>query len=434
MLWVLPCLSFAQPKDNSPYSRFGIGDLVDNNFMALRHMGSIGASYYSPYDINIVNPASLSYLQATAFDIGIEAEYTNLKDRFTDVTFWNGNLSYLSLAFPLHNVLNDIWDRKERDYSLGMAFTLKPYSRVGYDIRSVAVVDGVGETEFNSQGEGGTYDLTWSNGFRYKNFSAGLNLGYLFGRIETNKTVFLNESNLSNISRVENINNHSGFLWRMGAMYTFELGGGLTEEGSKVRAKKKITIGVHGNSTSKLTTEQSTFSGAISVVQAASDTLDFTSARLEGKLPSEFGAGVTYRGGDNFALGVNYTSTQWSGFDTGLVKGNLKDSYNLSFGGFLRPSNKSTAKVFGRSVYRFGAYYNQSPIEIDNNNGVSIDDVGLTLGIGLPFYYQRKISHANLGLSLGLKGRDTIIEERYMKLTFSFTFNDNEWFMKRKYN
>jgi len=434
-LWVLPCLSFAQPQDNSPYSRFGMGDIADDNFFALQQMGSIGASYHSPYDINIVNPASLSYLDATAFDIGVEAEYANLQDRTGDVSFWNGNLSYISLAFPLHNVLNDIWDRKQRNKSFGMAFTLKPYSKVGYDISSVTLVDGVGEVEYNYQGSGGTNDFTWSNGFRYKDFSAGLNLGYLFGRIEENRTINLADLSESNISRIEENFNYSGFLWRAGVMYTIHLNQNNDDDKNKGFSRKKFTIGLHGNTKSKLTTERSLFSGGFSLAQGiGADTLDFSESSLAGKLPAEVGAGITYHNGNKLAIGINYTATRWSGFDTALVKGNLNDTYDLSFGGFVRPSNKSSAKLFGRSVYRFGAFYRQNPVELAGNNGTTIDDVGLTLGIGLPFYYQRKISHANLGLTLGLKGRDTLVEERYMRLTFSFTFNDNEWFMKRKYN
>ena len=66
--------------------------------------------------------------------------------------------------------------------------------------------------------------------------------------------------------------------------------------------------------------------------------------------------------------------------------------------------------------------------------GEDIDDLGINIGFGMPFFYQRKISHANIGVNLGLRGRGTAIEERYVRFTFSFTFSDDEWFIKRKYN
>ena len=57
----------AQTNGNSPYSRFGIGDLANDNFMHTRMMGSIGTSYIDAYHVNIVNPASYASLRATAF-------------------------------------------------------------------------------------------------------------------------------------------------------------------------------------------------------------------------------------------------------------------------------------------------------------------------------------------------------------------------------
>jgi hypothetical protein len=72
--------------------------------------------------------------------------------------------------------------------------------------------------------------------------------------------------------------------------------------------------------------------------------------------------------------------------------------------------------------------------ELPANNGERVTDMGINFGFGLPFFYQRKISHANLGISAGYLGRGTAIEERYIRATFSFTFNDDEWFIKRKYN
>ena len=168
-LLFLPLCAWAQPKDNSPYSRFGIGDIADNNFMASRQMGGLGASFVDQYAINIVNPASLSYLTTASFDIGLHAEYSTLEDRENmSVSRWNGNLNYISLAFPLQNQLNDLLDRKRRDLNFGMAFTLMPYSNVGYDISSSFTEEEIGEYDIVYQGSGGTYQFLWSNGVRYK--------------------------------------------------------------------------------------------------------------------------------------------------------------------------------------------------------------------------------------------------------------------------
>jgi hypothetical protein len=67
-------------------------------------------------------------------------------------------------------------------------------------------------------------------------------------------------------------------------------------------------------------------------------------------------------------------------------------------------------------------------------NSGSIDNYGMTLGFGLPFSWQRKFSHMNVGLNIGRRAVDNILSETFVKLQFGFTFNDNEWFIKRKYN
>ena len=45
-------------QDNSPYSRYGIGDLHPNSNILNRGMGGISAAYADPLSVNFVNPAS----------------------------------------------------------------------------------------------------------------------------------------------------------------------------------------------------------------------------------------------------------------------------------------------------------------------------------------------------------------------------------------
>src|SRR5215207_1346671 len=52
---------FAQ--ENSPYSRYGLGDLVPNTNIVNRGMGGISAGYVDILSINYNNPASYSNFQ-----------------------------------------------------------------------------------------------------------------------------------------------------------------------------------------------------------------------------------------------------------------------------------------------------------------------------------------------------------------------------------
>src|SRR3954469_11380970 len=61
-LITLSLTSFAQ--DNSPYSRYGLGDLAPNSNVVTRGMGSIAAGYANRFNINSNNPASYANFEA----------------------------------------------------------------------------------------------------------------------------------------------------------------------------------------------------------------------------------------------------------------------------------------------------------------------------------------------------------------------------------
>ena len=151
------------PKDNSPYSRIGLGDLVNPNFVASGSMGGLGATFNDPYHANLVNPASLAYLKATAFEIGMSAQYASLSgngDVETDV--WSGGLHHISLSFPMRNPVNEVLDRKNPKTHWGMNISLMPYTTVGYNItgRNDITQDST-STITNFNGRGGTYKIQW---------------------------------------------------------------------------------------------------------------------------------------------------------------------------------------------------------------------------------------------------------------------------------
>jgi len=156
--------NFAQSGGfNSPFSRYGIGDIVDPNPIYLRHMGGINASFADSYHMNTVNPASMSFLRATSFDVGISANNINLKDDLDNTSRdWSGNLEYLSLAFPLTNPLNEVFEREKKDFRLGMGFSLQPVSRVAYHILNEDSDNDIGNFTREFVGNGGS----WKNQLR----------------------------------------------------------------------------------------------------------------------------------------------------------------------------------------------------------------------------------------------------------------------------
>lgn len=148
-------------------------------------------------------------------------------------------------------------------------------------------------------------------------------------------------------------------------------------------------------------------------------------------MPGELGFGMTYHHKNKFAIGVDYKRVFWSNYENDANPESLDNTSRFALGGYYRPDYNSINSFFSRIYYRFGFFMEQDPRQIENK---SIDNYGLNLGFGLPFTWQRKISHMNLGVSLGKRSIDDILSETYVKMTLGFTFNDSDWFIKRKYN
>ncbi len=427
----------AQGGENSPFSRFGIGDIVDESFYHLRSMGSLGSSFADDFNINIVNPASYAKLKSTSFDIGLYAKYARLRDNADQSSSqWSGNLEYISLAFPLSNPLNAILEREQKDFQLGMAFTLMPNSTVSYDLSSTEEIEGLQTITRNFEGSGGTYKFYWGNALSYKDFSIGANLGYAFGNIEYERNVVFSDLLFPYNSVFTRDYSINGFIWKLGAQYSLKLNERQWKE-NRNTPLKKIVFGIHGNSKTSMNTTSNRFDRTVQVLGTTTADVFIDTIALDvalpgtGTLPGTIGFGASYHKGNKFSLGFDFQQTSWSKYENEANPETLNDTYRISVGGHVRPNSKSFGSYFKRAIYRYGFYYQTDPRELDNK---ALTNAGVTLGMGLPFIYQRKISHANIGVNLGRRGQGSVLTENFARILISFTFNDDEWFIKRKYD
>lgn len=431
VLSFITCVMMAQPKINSPYSRFGLGDLYDQNLIAPMSLGNLAATYHDPYHVNILNPASLGFQATTAFETGAHAKRTTLIENDVKRPTWSGNLNYLSLAFPMFNAINDIIDRRERKLFWGMNVVLLPYSYVGYDITDQTIFPPTDTLERQYTGTGGTYRLMWSNGWRYKSFSAGITAGHTFGKLSYTRQIDFVESTPKsfddNFTDEESIRN---FFWRMGVLYTINLEKPTADKRS---VNKTLTVGLAASSKSSMRIKAETqylriFTGGVGEF----DTVAFQSeVRKEGTLPGEFQFGVNYMDGLKWKAGVNYGLQKWSQYASGTRAETLDDTWTLAFGGSYRPDIAAYEGFWPRVDYRLGFQVGKDPRVISDKQ---LSFWSLHGGLGIPFFSQRKISFINLGLEVGSWGEKTLLKNNYFKISAGFTLNDDEWFLKRKFN
>ena len=397
-------------------------------------MGDLSATYHDPYHINLLNPASLSYLRATAFEVGARAKYANLNSiQSGQVDVWSGGLAYLSLAFPIINPLSEALERRKSTLDWGMNFALVPYSLVGYNVETVENREGVGQISSTFEGSGGTYRFMWGNGLRYKNISFGVNLGYIFGKLNRDQVVNFDSLQASYSNILHDDISVNGLVWNAGIQYDIDLNK-VDWEKDKTVPRETLTIGLYGNADMNVQSKRSQAYQRFNRFYNDLDTIrNEPITTLKAILPAELSAGVMYQKANKLRLGVNYTQSLWSNYENEARPEKLLDAYEISVGGEIIPEYNSYNSYLKKVRYRFGAFYGTDPRSDGFNK--QLTSYGITLGLGLPIILQRQgVSFLDVAFEIGRFGSSDALQETFVQMTFGFTLNDDKWFFKRKFN
>lgn len=393
----------AQRFTSSPYSRFGLGELAAQGTARNKAMGGTGIALRDGFFLNTLNPASYTTLDSTTFlfDVGITANFTQLKTTDAKQSENQANFEYLAFGFSVKK-----W--------WGLSAGIRKITNVGYNFDD----ENTDSYNANYVGSGGINKVYLTNAFRLSpRLSVGLNANYNWGKISTTKAVvfssgkglpFYSEEELT----VSNVN------FDVGLQYTV-----------KLKEKKQLIVGATFGNKTDLTGKYK----SLLYRTSTSDTISYKeSDKNTVELPNRFGIGLAvktnkltltadthYQGWGNVA-NLNTEST--------TVAVNLKDSYGLALGAEYTPNKFSGRKFLDRINYRAGAYYTNSYLEI---NGTQLREVGLTAGLGIPV----RSSYINVALELGSRGttNNNLINEKFAKISLSFTLFET-WFQKVLYD
>lgn len=422
------------PKSNSPLSRIGLGDPVDQFFAPAAAMGGIQAAWQSPVHLNLLNPASLASLQTTSFEVGLFGKYTDLQDGDNSAQVWSGNLQYIALGFPLRNVINRNLDRKSDEWNVGMSVSLAPYTQVGYDLNLEETIPNVDLTSNRLKGTGGTYRLQWGNGFRFRSLSVGASLNYNFGKLTNSRQVDFDSLDVALSSDFLEEQSVRGFGWSLGAQYVYEFKS-VNADGEREPNGKRLILGVNGSLQTSLDTDNSqvfrrTFASFNFPIQ---DTI-FSVSGLDGtlELPAEWNFGFAFEDRDRLFIGLEYGFGNWSNYRNSAQEDQLADTRRFAVGLEIIPNNNSYNSYWQRVRYRAGLRLENDPRQV---GGEQAQRTALTLGMGMPILMpRRQESYLSFALELGKFGISDVLEENYVKFTLGFSLNDNTWFFKRKFN
>ncbi len=439
-------------QDNSPYSRYGIGDLVPPTSVSSRTMGGLSAAYSDYLTINFNNPASFSNFQTgpqgktnkissgrTIFDVGLNFENRTLQESNPDRKFTANNalFSYIQIGVPLRR-------------NWGLSFGLRPISRISYKIfQNERLKDPITGLPIDSsstryEGDGGSYLASVGTGlsvFRKsrgklteENLSVGLNIGYLFGKKDyasrrslINDTVEYFQANYQTKTGFGSVYFNAGLQYRLPLTNTMI-----------------FSAGAYGSWSQKITAHQDQIRETFLYDANFGDVrLDSVSdiKNLKGKivLPASYTVGAVLQkiaanpkeGG--WLVGFDFMMQNWEKYRIYGQVDSLRNKWELRLGTQLNPVPKRN--YFSKIAYRAGLFIGPDYIKVQQK----LPQFGLTFGMGLPIGNYNRLSPyqasiINLSFEYIKRGNsDNLLRENLFRISVGFSLSDF-WFIKQKYD
>lgn len=434
-------------QENSPYSRYGLGDIYPQQHIAARGMGGVSAAFTDWQAINTVNPASYGDLRTTPngglvmLDLGVSIDARTLHGANPVGKYNSTNFipSYFQFGTPLGK---KHW---------GLVFGLKPVTRINYSVQQR--ISKIFETGYRDslqnlyEGSGGLNQVFIGLGKKFKNFSIGANGGYYFGRKEiSTKVNFLNDTVAYESSNTATTQTFGGFFVNGGMQYQLKLSDKV-DQLSKQRNFSYLRLGLSGTFQNKLNVKgeslNETFTynadGAVTPI----DTVSYTQkAKGTITLPSSYTTGflfvksvtdpILYKWG----FGADYTATNWAkDYRVYGQPDRLVNSWMIRAGAFFVPDPVNGTGLWQSATYRFGFYTGKDYVDPDGNGlKVSAITVGAGFRVRRFHSYDNQYSIINTAAEFGRRGTGVNnVTESFFKFSVGLSLGDI-WFIKRRYD
>lgn len=396
---LLPFSISAENGMNSPYTRFGFGQLSTMETGTSKGMGGTGIGIQSSNQINLLNPASYAAVDTLTFllDVGMSLSNTNLAESNVRMNSGNTSFDYLAMQFRLIP-------------RLGFTLGLMPFSNIGYNFSETKpdLGDENGDITATNRyyGTGGLRKVTAGFGYSpFKRFSAGVNFSYVYGEIYHYIYNQYNDTDISTYNKQYRAD-ISTYNIDFGVQYLFHLG------------KNRFAVGATFQPGHIIDDE-----AYIIKTISSNDTVSITHLSI----PTTYGAGISYTYDNRLTIAADYSTQQCSMVNFFGEKG--ADCHRVSIGMEYIPEH-ITRNIFRRAHYRAGLHYATAHYTIGNKQGPS--EYGATIGIGLPIMNRWNgksiinISGQYLHVRSNTPG---MITENTLRLNIGLSFNET-WFNK----
>jgi hypothetical protein len=400
ILLATPLVLPAQNNTNSPYTRYGYGELADRSFGAGRAMGGIGYGLRSNKQINPMNPASYTSMDSLTFifDFGVAGQLSWFNDGVHGERRLNGNVEYIALQFPVHR-------------QIAVSAGLLPYSYVGYNYGSVKQEDVNYIEQFSGTGGLNEVYAGLSIDIWKKRLSAGANIGYLFGHITHSQTLQITTDGNNTTYRSKKLEVRDIKL-DFGLQYTHPFS-----------ARESFILGIAYSPNKKLNTTSSDVFFNANGTPMEGD----TTRNQAFDIPHTVGLGVSYVKQNKLTLATDFSYENWRQARFFDKSNEFKNRIRVAVGGEFIPDYQNRV-FFSRIRYRAGIHYSNSYLRINNS---SYNEYGASVGLGLPLIDNR--SYLNVSFEYVKIKPETrlLIDQQHFRFTINYTFNER-WFFKFK--
>lgn len=409
-------------KQNSPYSRYGLGDLRSGTNLSLRGMGSISTAAADKFAVNTDNPASYASLLLTTYEAAGEGSSHTLRANSRVYNTGMATLSYMTIGIPMGK-------------HAGMAIGLRPTSRTFYNVQDSAVgtngIPGMGDALRIYFGDGSLSQAFLGFSGKVKGFSLGFNLGYMFGSIRTTSALINIDDSITAVNtEVSRYTSIGGLFYKVGALYE-----------TKLTSKMGMRLGVTGSLSQDLNATRNEFQIAYLGIGGITS-YDTVSSISGGKgsitLPMNISGGIQLFGSDTLSsidkwkIGIDFNQTQWGQFrNFGNMDSLQASTYKISFGGEYTPNAQSMRKYLPRISYRLGFYFGKDHIRLRNTD---MNMYAVTFGASFPF--RKTPDRIHTAFEVGSRGTlsNGLIKENFFKFSLGVSLNAlrDRWFLKSK--
>jgi len=400
---------FSQVHVNSPYSRYGLGDL-SIGYIRNSSLGGIGIGFADKKYINYTNPAAYS-----AFDTMSSNLELSLNGRYSKIENVNKSIkaSYISfgsllMGFPLFKWWHIGWG-------------LIPYSKVGYNIEDRQYYNNV-EVNYIYEGYGGLNDFFIGQSFKIsKNIALGFNSSFLFGTINRTKTVIFPDVNIMDYEAIEGLTINK-IKFKYGLQYYADINNDISGCLGLIFASKQNLKGERSISAMTFSSIDNYYYSKDVVENEKSNSVDII-------MPGEFGLGFTITKKGKWIYGADFNFQNWEEYRYGKQKDSLKNAYCIAIGGKIIP-NYNSNNYLKKVGYSYGIKYNKTYLHLKEKD---INEYLMTAGIELPV--RRYNGMINLNFEVGKKGTDRkiLLMENYIGFNICLSYSEI-WFFRRKFD